>query len=118
MHDSNACGLMIARLVTTLVGIAFFVYGIVAFLSPLPVGAPLAVLGLFMIAGANPAFRPVIRAMRRRWGWFDKLVLLIAPRAKGVVKTVIAETDPTRQNQAADAIAQNKPEKNPKDSDE
>lgn len=94
---------MIARLATTALGVLFFVYGVIAAISPLPVGLPLAVLGLFMIAGANPAFRPVIRSMRRRWGWFDKLVHMIAPRTSGVVRTVIAETDPTRQDQSGDA---------------
>lgn len=109
---------MIARLFTTLVGIALFVYGIVAFLSPLPVGAPLAILGLFMIAGANPAFRPVIRWMRRNWGWFDKLVRLIAPRATDAVRDVIAETEPRGQDQAQDAVAQNEAGKGLKDGGE
>ncbi len=91
-------GSMIARLITTVVGIAFFVYGIIAFISPLPVGAPLAVIGLFMIAAANPAFRPVIRSMRRRWPWFDKLVRLVAPRATPAVREVIEETEPELQD--------------------
>ena len=90
---------MIARLVTTLIGIVFFVYGIVAFISPLPVGAPLAVIGLFMIAAANPAFRPVIRSMRRRWRWFDKLVRFVAPRATPAVREVIEETEPKEQDE-------------------
>ncbi len=93
---------MIVRIATTALGIVLFLYGVIAAISPLPVGAPLAVLGLFMIAGANPAFRPVIRTMRRKWGWFDKLVRIIAPRAGGVVRTVIVETDPARQDETRD----------------
>ncbi len=94
---------MIARIATTALGVVLFIYGVIAAVSPLPVGAPLAVIGLFMIAGANPAFRPVIRAMRRKWRWFDKLVRLAAPRASGVVREVIVETDPAGQDQNGDA---------------
>ena len=94
---------MIARITTTVIGAVLMIYGVIAAISPLPVGAPLAVLGLFMIAGANPAFRPVIRSMRRNWRWFDKLVRIVAPRARGAVRTVIAETDPARQDQVMDS---------------
>lgn len=89
---------MFARVITTITGIVLFIYGVIAAISPLPLGAPLAVLGLFMIAGANPAFRPVIRAMRRRWAWFNRLVLFMAPRAGLSVQFVVDETDPDRQN--------------------
>lgn len=88
---------MIARITTTALGVLFFIYGVIAAVSPLPVGIPFAILGLFMIAGANPAFRPAIRWMRRRWGWFDKFVRMAAPRATGVVRTVIVETDPEKK---------------------
>ena len=93
---------MIARITTTLIGLVLMIYGVIAAISPLPLGVPLVVVGLFMIAGANPAFRPVIRAMRRKWGWFDKLVRMVAPRARGVVRAVIAETDPAGQDRAMD----------------
>lgn len=100
---------MIARIATTALGIVFFLYGVIAAISPLPVGVPFAVIGLFMIAGANPAFRPVIRSMRRRWGWFDKLVRMVAPRTSGPVRDVIAETDPAGQDQGgAAALAKDK----------
>lgn len=94
---------MIARIATTLIGLVLMIYGVIAAISPLPLGAPLVVLGLFMIAGANPAFRPVIRSMRRKWGWFDKLVRMVGRRAGGAVRTVIAETDPAMQDRDLDA---------------
>ncbi len=98
---------MIARIVTTLIGLVLFIYGILAFLTPLPIGAPLAVIGFFMIAAANPALRPVIRWMRSRWRWFDKLVRFAAPRASKSVKEVIEETEPGEQDQAETPEPQN-----------
>jgi hypothetical protein len=104
-HDqqrSNRIRAFAVRLVTTLAGIALFIYGLIAAFSPLPLGAPLVIVGLFMIAGANPAFRPVIRRMRRRWPWFDKLVRAVATRAGVTMRTVIEETDPEGQDERPD----------------
>lgn len=85
---------MIARLLTTLLGIALVVYGAIAAVSPLPLGAPLIVLGLLMIAGANPAARPLILRLRRKWRWFDKLVEALAKSSPKNLKTLEEETDP------------------------
>ncbi|MEO1137143.1 MAG: hypothetical protein AAFW68_11160 [Pseudomonadota bacterium] len=85
---------MIARFVTTIVGIVILVYGVIAAISPLPLGLPLIVLGLLMIAAANPAARPLIRAMRRRWKWFDFLVRKAARHSPKRFQETIEETDP------------------------
>lgn len=88
----------LARIATTIIGLVLLIYGIVAAISPLPVGVPLAILGLLMIAGANPAFRPVIRSLRTRWRWFDKLVILAGTRGSPSIKGMIVETTPAGQN--------------------
>lgn len=85
---------MFARLLTTLLGVALFVYGVIAAASPLPLGVPLVVLGLLMIAGANPAARPLLRRMRARWRWFDRLVEALAKGLPENMRTLVAETDP------------------------
>lgn len=85
---------MIARIITTFVGIIFIIYGAIAAVSPLPLGVVLIAVGLIMIAGANPAARPLIRRMRKKWRWFDKLVRLAARRSPEQFKEVIEETDP------------------------
>ncbi|MFZ5619110.1 MAG: hypothetical protein ACOZAA_17495 [Pseudomonadota bacterium] len=79
---------------TSLVGAALFVYGLIASFSPLPAGAPLVILGLLMIAAANPAARPFIRRMRKRWRWFDRLVRFVGKRGPPGVQSVTAETTP------------------------
>lgn len=87
---------MLARLATTISGIVLLVYGLIAALSPLPLGAPLAVLGLLMIAAANPAARPLVLRMRRRWRWFDFLVRKAAHRSPPRYRDAFEETDPAK----------------------
>lgn len=89
---------MIARIATTLSGIVLIVYGVIAAISPLPFGVPLIVLGLIMIAGANPAARPLIRWMREHWRWFDILVTHIARRSPRRFKEVLEETKPAEDH--------------------
>jgi len=95
-------GLVIARLITTLIGILLIVYGVIAAISPLPLGVPLIILGLLMIALAIPAARPLIRRMRRKWRWFDKLVETLGERSPEDIKELIEETDPEHQDEDED----------------
>jgi len=83
-----------ARIITSLIGFVLFLYGMIAAFSPLPAGAPLVILGVLMIAAANPAARPYIRRLRRRWRWFDRLVRVVAKRGPTSVKSVEEETAP------------------------
>ncbi|MBB5520072.1 hypothetical protein [Amphiplicatus metriothermophilus] len=92
---------MLARLLTSLTGAVLIVYGIVAAVSPLPAGVVLIGVGLLMIALANPAARPLIRALRRRWRWFDRLVEMAGKRAPKNVKSVVEETDPGGEAESA-----------------
>lgn len=85
---------MIRRIVTSLVGAVLIVYGVIAAISPLPAGVPLIVLGIIMIALANPAARPLVRRMRRKWRWFDHLVLTLGRRGPVAVKKVVEATEP------------------------
>lgn len=85
---------MIRRIITSLVGAVLIVYGVIAALSPLPAGALLIVLGMVMIGLANPAARPLIRAMRRRWRWFDRLVTGLGRRAPAGVRSLVEATNP------------------------
>lgn len=85
---------MIARIATTFVGAVLIIYGVIAAISPLPLGVVLIALGFIMIAGANPAARPLIRRMRTRWRWFDRLVRLAAHRSPPRFKEVVKETEP------------------------
>lgn len=93
---------MIARLLYTLLGIVLIVYGAIAAISPLPLGVPLIILGVLMIALANPAARPLVRRMRRKWKWFDKLVEVLGERSPKDIKEVIEETDPEREDEEGD----------------
>lgn len=85
---------MFRRIVTSLVGAVLIVYGVIAAISPLPAGVPLIVLGFIMIALANPAARPLVRRMRRKWRWFDLLVQALGRRGPAGVRKVVEATEP------------------------
>lgn len=85
---------MLGRIGATISGLFLMIYGLIASFSPLPAGAPLVIIGLLMIAGANPAARPFIVRMRRRWPWFNKLVQLVGKRAPKHVVNVVDATEP------------------------
>ena len=82
--------------ITAISGGVLVIYGTIAALSPLPLGAPLVFIGLAMIAVAVPAFRPHFRRMRAKWPWFNRMVELTRGRSPTSVKEVIEETDPAR----------------------
>jgi hypothetical protein len=85
---------MLARIATTLVGAVLVIYGVIAAISPLPLGVVVIPLGLIMIAAANPAARPLILRMRRKWRWFDFIVRKAARRSPPRFQETIEETDP------------------------
>lgn len=89
---------MLGRLGATIAGFVLMIYGLIAAFSPLPAGAPLVIIGLLMIAGANPAARPVIVRMRRRWKWFNKLVRIVGKRAPKHIAQVAEATEPHFHN--------------------
>ena len=86
---------MIARIAITIAAVLLAIYGVIAAISPLPLGVPLVVLALVMIATVNPAARPLILWMRRRWKWFDYLVRKAAKRSPARFKETFKDTDPT-----------------------
>jgi len=100
-RHSYSLKVIAARIATTTIGSVLFIYGVIAALSPLPFGAPLVILGLLMIAAANPAARPVIRRLRRRWRWFDGLVRLVGRRGPPAVRSVEVETAPDKSQDVA-----------------
>lgn len=85
---------MIARIATTIAGAVLVFYGVIAAISPLPLGIPLIILGLIMIAAVNPAARPLILRMRRKWHWFDILVRQAARRSPKRFRETFTDTDP------------------------
>jgi hypothetical protein len=85
---------MLGRIGATVAGFFLMIYGLIASFSPLPAGAPLVIIGLLMIAGANPAARPAIVRMRRRWKWFNMLVRVVGKRSPRHIARVAHATEP------------------------
>lgn len=85
---------MLSRLATSLIGVVLLVYGVIAGLSPLPAGVFFVALGFLMIAAANPAARPAVRRLRRRWPWFNTIVKTLGKSGTEHLTAVIRDTDP------------------------
>jgi xanthosine utilization system XapX-like protein len=83
-----------------LLGALLAFYGLLAIPSPLPGGIVFLALGIIMIAAANPAARPVIRRLRRRWPWFNAIVKVAGKKGPKTVRMVVDETDPAVTNKA------------------
>ncbi len=91
----------VSRVLVSIAGAALFLYGVIAALSPLPLGVPLMVLGFLMIAGAIPATRPLLKRMRRKWPWFNGLVREISKRMPDRFGALQKQTDPSQSNTEA-----------------
>lgn len=90
---------LISRALASLIGAVIFLYGLVAAFSPLPFGAPLVILGFLTIAAANPAARPLLRRLRRRWRWFDILVRRVGKQSNRF-DDLLDETAPADETSA------------------
>jgi hypothetical protein len=49
---------------------------------------------MFIVA-ANPAARPAVRRLRKRWPWFNALVKTLGKTAPSHVKEAVVATDPS-----------------------
>ena len=85
---------MLRRVATTVGGVILLLYGVIAGVSPLPAGVVFVVLGFLMIAAANPAARPALRRLRRRWPWFNAVVKSFAQRGPKSLRSAADVTDP------------------------
>lgn len=85
---------MLVRIIVTVAALVVILYGVIAALTPLPVGVLAIVLGLTAIALANPRARPLLKALRKRWRWFDSLVRAVAERAPERYRDPLRETEP------------------------
>lgn len=93
---------MVSRLAMSVIGFLMIAYGLVAAFSPLPAGAAFCIFGLMFIAAANPAARPAIRRLRRRWPWFNALVKTFGKAGPRPVKDALVETDPAAAEKTGD----------------
>jgi len=96
---------LISRAVASLIGAVLILYGLIAALSPLPLGVPLMVFGFLVFAAANPYARPLLRRLRRCWSWFDALVRQVGKRAPDRFDDLIDETEPCEQGRMNSAPA-------------
>lgn len=87
--------MIVFRFAIAFLAIVMIFFGVIAMLAPTPFGFVFVILGFLLLTIAAPA---LVRRMRRRWRWLDKLVETMGERSPKDIKEVIEETDPDQQD--------------------
>jgi hypothetical protein len=62
------------RILAQVVGLALLVVGLAVMILPVPFGFVLVIVGGWLIVSNNPWIAALVRALRQRWGAFDRIV--------------------------------------------
>ena len=90
--DAISVGLL--ALLHKLVGSVMLLFGMVMLPLPIPVGAPLILIGLAFLAPYFAPVRVVVRSLRARAPVLDAALVRHAHRCPSVVRRTIAVTQP------------------------
>lgn len=82
------------NLILTPLAILLIVAGMVLWISPIPVGLPMIVLGLFMLLAVNRRAVRLARRLRRRLGWLDRAFRFAEDRAGERIGRTLRRTRP------------------------
>ena len=78
----------------SLFAVTLIVIGVVTSISPVPFGFVLVVIGVIVLALADPRARPVLRWLRRRWPWLNRRLRGAQAKAPTAIAEPLEETDP------------------------
>lgn len=59
------------RVIIAILALLLIVVGVVAAISPIPLGVVMIAVGLIMLSFVAPPVRGFVRWLRRRWKWLD-----------------------------------------------
>ena len=85
----------VIRLGAALIAIVLIVVGVLTSISPVPLGFVLVLVGIVVLALADPHARPMLRWLRRRWPWLDRRLRGAQKKAPTAIAEPLEETDPT-----------------------
>ncbi len=93
--------MMIVRLIVSIIAIVMIVIGFVTMISPIPFGIILILLGLVLLTLADPHSRPILKWIRKRWPWLDRLLANAQEHTPPIISEPLKETEPEKEEPSA-----------------
>ena len=90
---------VILNFLVAIFAILLILVGLVAAISPIPFGLLFILLGLILLGVVIPPMRPVLRGMRRRWGWLDDRLDELQEELPEGIADPLRESDPCEEDQ-------------------
>lgn len=85
------------RIVVVPFALVLLVVGAILTPTPLPFGIPMMAVAIFLLIGSSkPALR-LVRRLRRRWNWLDRLLSMFEERTGGSVARTFQRSRPRRK---------------------
>lgn len=78
-----------------IIGIILIIIGLITAITPVPLGLPLALVGVVMLAGGAPA---MLRWIRKRWKWLDTKLRALEKRLPRWMARKLRDSDPASDN--------------------
>ena len=82
------------KLILSIIGILLILVGIVLVPLPIPFGLILIFLGTLLLVTVNSAARKIVKSLRRRWKWLDRLLDRAAEKLPHDVAEPVEATKP------------------------
>lgn len=82
----------IKNTVIKVLGLVLTLAGLILFALPLPFGVPLTAIGLMMLISTSRMARRIVRYMRIRSAFMDKMFTLVETKVPGPTRTVLRKT--------------------------
>lgn len=78
--------------VIKMVGLVLTILGLILFALPLPLGIPLTAIGLVMLISTSRTARRIVRYLRMKSIWIDRLFTLVETKVPGPTQKVLRKT--------------------------
>ncbi|MGF1649797.1 MAG: hypothetical protein ACFCUN_05050 [Hyphomicrobiaceae bacterium] len=82
------------RFFTFVAAIVLLILGLILLPLPIPLGAPLLVIGSAMMISVSPAFARLVANARERWQRFDDALSFLEVRAPETLAEILRKTRP------------------------
>jgi hypothetical protein len=86
--------MLVVRFALSLFAIALITIGVATSISPIPFGFVLVIIGIIILALADPHARPLLRWIRSHWPWLNRRLHEAQANSPEMVSQPLRETEP------------------------